>query len=47
MPEKFAGYLSATMPPGHATAVFAACAYAVMTVAVTLLPETTGKLLRA
>jgi MFS family permease len=36
------GYLSATMSLGHAIAVFAVSAYAVMILAVVLLPETRG-----
>ena len=39
------GYLSMSL--GREIAVFAACAYAIMIVAVALLPETRGKQLRA
>jgi MFS family permease len=41
------GYLSATMSLGHAIAVFAVSAYALMILAVVLLPETRGIELRA
>lgn len=41
------GLLSAAMSLGHAIAIFAAAAYMVMILAVLLLPETTGKELRA
>jgi len=41
------GYLSATMSLGHAIAVFAVAAYALMIVAVVLLPETRGRDLHA
>jgi sugar phosphate permease len=40
------GYLSATMSLGHAIAAFAVSAYALMIVAVALLPETKGRELR-
>jgi MFS family permease len=40
------GYLSATMSLGHAIATFAVSAYALMIVAVALLPETKGRELR-
>jgi uncharacterized membrane protein len=40
------GYLSVAMTLGKAIAVFAVSAYAVMIVAVLLLPETRGKELR-
>jgi MFS family permease len=41
------GYLSATMSLSHAIAVFAASAYALMLLAVVLLPETRGRDLQA
>ena len=41
------GYLSATMSLGHAIAVFAVSAYALMILAVVLLPETRGMELHA
>jgi MFS family permease len=41
------GYLSATMSLGHAIAVFAVAAYALMILAVVLLPETRGRELHA
>jgi MFS family permease len=41
------GYLSATMSLGHAIAVFAVAAYALMILAVVLLPETRGRDLHA
>jgi MFS family permease len=41
------GYLSATMPLSHAIAVFAVAAYALMILAVVLLPETRGRDLHA
>ena len=41
------GYLSATMSLGHAIAIFAVSAYALMIVAVALLPETKGRELHA
>src|SRR6201987_597115 len=41
------GYLSATMSLGHAIAVFAASAYALMLLAIVLLPETRGRDLHA
>jgi MFS family permease len=41
------GYLSATMPLSHAIAVFAVAAYALMILAVALLPETRGRDLHA
>jgi hypothetical protein len=37
------GYLGATMSLGHAIAVFAVSAYALMIIAVVLLPETRGR----
>jgi MFS family permease len=41
------GYLSVTMPLGHAIGLFAAIAYAAMAIAAFLLPETKGKVLAA
>jgi MFS family permease len=41
------GYLSATMSLSHAIAVFAVAAYALMILAVVLLPETRGRDLHA
>src|SRR3984957_791784 len=41
------GFLSATMSLGHAIAVFAVAAYALMILAVVLLPETRGRELHA
>jgi MFS family permease len=41
------GYLGATMSLGHAIAVFAASAYALLIIAVVLLPETRGRDLHA
>jgi MFS family permease len=41
------GYLSATMSLSHSIAVFAASAYALMLLAIVLLPETRGRDLHA
>jgi len=41
------GYLSVTMSLSHAIAVFAVAAYALMILAVVLLPETRGRELHA